>query len=151
MKTPEYTCYYCEPCGLEFCTTESHTRYCPDCKSDNIYISELTDYINEEDFMPEYEHKCTDEQCAHEWEATYSIKVDPPKICPKCGKETAKRLISLGGKGVVELTGQDLTDKLKSDANKLKRDAAKSEKIYSNLLGEGKYHEMQTSMDRRGK
>lgn len=45
----EYTCYYCDMCGLEFCTAENCTRYCPDCKSDNIYISELTDYINEED------------------------------------------------------------------------------------------------------
>lgn len=101
--------------------------------------------------MPEYEHKCTDEQCGHEWEDTYSIHVDPPKICPKCGKETAKRLISLGAKGVVELTGQDLVDKLKSDANNLKRDAAQKEKVYANLLGESKYHQLQTAMDRRGK
>jgi putative FmdB family regulatory protein len=101
--------------------------------------------------MPTYEHKCTDEQCSHEWEDTYSINTDPPKICPKCEKETAKRLISLGGRGVVELTGQELVDKLKSDANNIKREAAKSEKVYSNLLGESKYNQIQTAMDKRRK
>ena len=97
--------------------------------------------------MPDYEHECT--ACQHQWEDTYSIKVDPPKICPKCGLETAKRLISLNGKGVVELTGQDLVDKCKADAKIIKKDAANSEKIYSNLLGNDKYQALQTKMDQR--
>jgi putative FmdB family regulatory protein len=97
--------------------------------------------------MPDYEHLC--ETCKHEWEDTYSIKQDPPKFCPSCGAESVKRLISLGGKGVVELYGQDLIAKVKGDAQQLKKDAAKSEKIYSNLLGEGKYNDLQTRLDRR--
>lgn len=101
--------------------------------------------------MPEYEHKCTDEKCGHEWEDTYSIKTDPPKVCPKCNQETAKRLISSGPRGVVELTGQDLVDKIRADANAIKKDAAKKEKVYANLLGEQKYHQLQTAMDRRGR
>lgn len=101
--------------------------------------------------MPEYEHQCTNEECKHEWEDTYSIKVDPPTECPKCHQQTAKRLISLGARGVVELYGQDLVDKLKGDAQVLKRDAAKNDKVYANLLGEDKYHAMQTKMDRRNR
>lgn len=101
--------------------------------------------------MPEYEHKCTDEKCGHEWEATYSIKADPPKVCPKCNQETAKRLISLGAKGVVELAGQELVDYLKSDAKKIQREASKDAKKYANLIGEDRYHQIQTQMDRRRK
>ena len=101
--------------------------------------------------MPEYEHECQNENCKHEWDDTYSILADPPKLCPKCGLETAKRVISLGGKGIVELSGQDLVDKVKADAKQLQRDASKDSKIYANLLGEDRYHKMQTQLDRRGR
>jgi putative FmdB family regulatory protein len=97
--------------------------------------------------MPCYEHIC--ESCSHEWEETYSIKNDPPKTCPNCAAETVKRLISLGGKGVVELYGQDLVDKVKDDTRKLKEDMKKSDKLYASMLGEDKYHQLQTQMDRR--
>lgn len=98
--------------------------------------------------MPTYEHLCT--ACNHEWEDEYSIKADPPKNCPSCNAEAVKRLISGGsGRGVVELSGNELVEKVKSDAQALKREAAKSEKVYSNLLGEQKYHDMQTRIDRQ--
>jgi putative FmdB family regulatory protein len=45
--------------------------------------------------MPTYEYQC--QSCKHGWEEDQSIKEDPIKICPECKKETAKRLISLGG------------------------------------------------------
>ena len=99
--------------------------------------------------MPDYEHICENVECKHEWEATYSIKVDPPKNCPKCNQETAKRLISLNGKGVVELTGSDYVDKVKSDAKQLQRDASKNEKLYANMLGENKYNGLQSRLDRQ--
>jgi putative FmdB family regulatory protein len=44
--------------------------------------------------MPKYTYKCTDKDCEFEWEAEHSIKDDPIKICKKCEKETAKRMIS---------------------------------------------------------
>lgn len=97
--------------------------------------------------MPEYEHRC--DTCQHEWEDTYSIKAEPPKACPSCKAETVTRLISLGGKGVVQLTGQDLVDKVKADAQTLKKDAAAKEKVYANLLGEDRYHQLQTKMDKQ--
>lgn len=99
--------------------------------------------------MPTYEHRCNNKECNNEWEDVYSIAKDPPKTCPKCNQETAERVISLGGKGVVELVGQELVDKLKSDAQVLKRNAAKNEKVYANLLGETKYQDLQTRMDKQ--
>lgn len=98
--------------------------------------------------MPSYDHLCN--TCQHEWEEEYSIKADPPKACPKCAAETVQRLISGGsGRGVVELTGHDLIDKVKADAQALKKEAAKSEKVYANLLGEQKYQDLQVRLDRQ--
>lgn len=97
--------------------------------------------------MPTYEHRC--DTCTHEWEAEYSIKVDPPKQCPKCQAETVTRLISGAPKGVVELYGQELVDKIKADAQKEKAKAAKDEKVYANLLGEDRYQSLQKQMDQR--
>jgi len=97
--------------------------------------------------MPTYEHRC--DTCKHEWEESYSIKADPPKQCPECKAETVTRLISGTAKGVVELYGQDLIDKVKSDAQKIKAEAAKDEKVYANLLGEDKYQSLQKQMDQR--
>jgi putative FmdB family regulatory protein len=91
--------------------------------------------------MPTYIHKCTDEECNHEWDDFYSITEDPPKTCPKCGKETAKRLIYGGsGKGVVVLTGRELTNKIKQDARNMLKQSQKDENIIANIVGEEKYH-----------
>jgi len=98
--------------------------------------------------MPIYDHKCTNEECNYEWEDSYSLKVDPPKICPKCNKDTAQRLITCMSKGKVELYGQDLISKIKGDAQQLKKDMKKSEKIYSNMLGEDKYENLQRQIDK---
>jgi len=88
----------------------------------------------------------------NEFEEEHSIKIKL-ELCPHCqleGKETSiKRLINFQGGGVVELYGQDLVDKVKADASKLKRDAAKNEKIYSNLLGESRYNDLQSRIDKQ--
>jgi putative FmdB family regulatory protein len=47
--------------------------------------------------MPIYEYYCQNKECKHEWEDEASIISEPLKICPVCGKETAKRLVSGGG------------------------------------------------------
>jgi putative FmdB family regulatory protein len=101
--------------------------------------------------MAIYDHECQNPECKHEWEDTYSIKADPPKVCPKCNQETAKRVISLNGKGVVELTGNDLVEKIKSDGKQLAKNAYNSEKLYSNLLGESDYNKIQTRLDNQNR
>jgi putative FmdB family regulatory protein len=99
--------------------------------------------------MPNYEHQCQNIECCYEWEEEYSIKADPPDTCPKCGLKTVKRLISLGGKGVVELTGRDLIEKCKADAQQMKKDIYNSEKLYSNMLGEAHYEKLQQRIDKQ--
>lgn len=99
--------------------------------------------------MPTYEHLCN--SCQFEWEDNYSIKSDPPKVCPECQAQTVIRLISLGSRGVVELTGHELVAKTKEDIVKLKAEMHSNTKVYSNLLGEEKYHNLQTRLDRQKK
>ena len=49
--------------------------------------------------MPTYEYACT--SCGNGWEEIQKISEDPLKVCPKCGQETAKRMIS-GGDAATE-------------------------------------------------
>ncbi len=44
--------------------------------------------------MPTYEYACTD--CGNEWEEIQKIVEPALEDCPKCGKKTAKRLITGG-------------------------------------------------------
>ncbi|HWZ22489.1 MAG TPA: zinc ribbon domain-containing protein [Cytophagaceae bacterium] len=100
--------------------------------------------------MPTYEHICLNESCKNEWEDFYSIMADPPKVCPKCNQETAKRMVSGGsGKGVVELTGQELTDKMKQDVKDIKSRAGRDEKYLANLIGEDRAHKKLLDLQRR--
>lgn len=100
--------------------------------------------------MPTYEFKCNQIECNHEWELTQSIKAPDPDICPKCQvKGNITHLISGGsGKGIVELTGRDLINKTKEDAAKYKKELYSSEAVYANAVGESKYHDIQSSMDK---
>ena len=45
--------------------------------------------------MPTYEYIC--KACAHEFEEFQSIKADPIRVCPNCGKKKADRKSSMGG------------------------------------------------------
>ena len=97
--------------------------------------------------MPTYLYLC---EKHGEFEEFHSITIKL-EYCPQCkndGKnEPVERLISLNSKGIVELYGNELTDKIKADARQLKKDAAKDEKVYSNLLGEEKYQTLQVKLD----
>ncbi len=44
--------------------------------------------------MPTYEYACRD--CGHAFEEIHKISDPPIATCPKCGKDTAQRLISQG-------------------------------------------------------
>lgn len=45
--------------------------------------------------MPTYEYRC--KTCEHAWEEFQSIKSEPSRKCPECGKLKAERIISAGG------------------------------------------------------
>jgi putative FmdB family regulatory protein len=44
--------------------------------------------------MPTYEYEC--DACHHAWERFQSIKAEPERVCPKCGKRKARRKIGVG-------------------------------------------------------
>jgi len=46
--------------------------------------------------MPTYEYECANPKCRHRWDLFQSIKADPERDCPKCGRRTATRLIGIG-------------------------------------------------------
>ncbi len=43
-----------------------------------------------------YEYEC--QECGHTWEEEQKISEEPRKECPRCKKQSAKRLVS-GGTG----------------------------------------------------
>ena len=63
--------------------------------------------------MPTYEYEC--KSCGHTFEAFQSMRDEPLKACPECGKDV-RRLI-FGGTGVIfKGSGFYVTDKGKSPA-----------------------------------
>jgi hypothetical protein len=103
--------------------------------------------------MPTYEFRHDLEGCKYEWEEFLSMSAPNPTHCTKCGVEgNIIKLISGGsGRGIVELQGQELLDKCKADAKQLKKDAAKNENVYANLLGDDHYQALQTRIDNQKK
>ena len=72
--------------------------------------------------MPTYDYNC--KKCDHVWEEFQSIKADPIKKCPACGKNQAQRLIS-GGGGILFKGGGFYETDYRSDSYKK---AAKADK-----------------------
>lgn len=104
--------------------------------------------------MPTYLYLC--ETTNEEFEEFHSISsvLDDCPLCKEAGRQPhkPKRLIAGGsGRGIVELTGYELEAKIKSDGEKLKRQAMQSENTLANLVGEGRYHsnELDRSRSRR--
>jgi len=103
--------------------------------------------------MPEYLYLC--EVSNEEFETEHSIKIELEE-CLVCKKKELpthkpKRLIAGKTLGVVDYTGHELMQKTKEDAAKLKKEVYGSEKGYSSVIGEQRYHDIQTRMDRRNK
>ncbi len=58
--------------------------------------------------MPTYDYVC--DACKHEFELFQSIKEDPKKQCPSCGKKKLRRLIGPGAAIVFKGSGFYATD-----------------------------------------
>lgn len=88
--------------------------------------------------MAVYEHKC--DACNHEFELEYSIKADPPKVCPQCGKEEVRRMIS-SGMSRMELSPTEFIERLPEDKRKLMKEIGGNESRFANLVGESSYND----------
>ena len=76
--------------------------------------------------MPTYDYKCA--ACDHAWELFQSIKAEPEKKCPSCGKKKAKRLIGTGAGLIFKGSGFYITDyRSKSYSDAAKADKSSSE------------------------
>ena len=71
--------------------------------------------------MPTYEYNC--EKCGYRFEKLQSITANSLRKCPKCGKQSLKRLIGTGAGVIFKGSGFYATD-YRSDSYK---QAAKSE------------------------
>lgn len=65
--------------------------------------------------MPTYEYFCP--KCGHEMEAFQSMKDDPLKKCPACGKPSLKRKVGGGAGLIFKGSGFYITDYKKSSSS----------------------------------
>jgi len=73
--------------------------------------------------MPTYEYACR--ACGHEFEQFQSIKADPVRTCPACGKRKVERKIGIGGAVIFKGGGFYETDYRSADYEQAKKaDAA---------------------------
>lgn len=83
--------------------------------------------------MPTYDYRC--KACQHEWELFQSIKANPIKKCPDCGKLKAERIIGAGAGIIFKGSGFYETD-YRSDS--YKKAAAADKKAQESSSGESK-------------
>jgi len=72
--------------------------------------------------MPTYDYECP--KCQHTWELFQPITAKPVRKCPKCGKQSARRVIGPGAAILFKGSGFYLTD-YRSDSYKKAAEADK--------------------------
>lgn len=68
--------------------------------------------------MPTYEYACP--KCGHQFEQFQSMRDEPLKKCPKCGKTGLKRLVGGGAGLIFKGTGFYITDYKKKSGGETK-------------------------------
>jgi putative FmdB family regulatory protein len=94
--------------------------------------------------MPTYDYRC--KSCEHEWELFQSIKADPIKKCPSCGKQKAQRVIGAGAGIIFRGSGFYETD-YRSDS--YKKAAAADKKSQEGSSSESKASESKGSSEKK--
>ena len=95
--------------------------------------------------MPTYDYVC--DACDHKFELFQSIKADPEKKCPQCGKRKLRRLIGAGAAIVFKGSGFYQTD-YRSESYKKRAEADKpagESKSGESKSGESKSGESKSS------
>jgi len=65
--------------------------------------------------MPTYDYKC--DNCKNTFELFQSIKEDPITLCPECGHNTLKKMISMPAGLIFKGSGFYLTDYAKKNSS----------------------------------
>ena len=99
--------------------------------------------------MPTYDYECA--ACDHKWELFQSIKANPIRKCPDCGKLKAKRMIGPGAGIIFKGSGFYQTD-YRSDSYKKaaaadKKSQEKKESKSDTKKTESKKSETKSSSD----
>lgn len=74
--------------------------------------------------MPTYEYACP--KCGHQFEQFQSMRDEPLKKCPKCGKTGVKRLIGGGAGLIFKGSGFYITDYKKKSGGESKSSSGDS-------------------------
>jgi putative FmdB family regulatory protein len=87
--------------------------------------------------MPTYEYACS--KCGHGFEQFQSMRDDPLKKCPKCGKPALKRLLGTGAGLIFKGSGFYITDyKNKSGGSDSKASEASKSSASKSASGDKK-------------
>ena len=103
--------------------------------------------------MPTYEYFCGNSECIGEFEQYHSITIKL-ETCPHCqeagrGEQPIKRLVSGGmGRGIVQLTGKEYTDKIAADGIKMRNEIYSDSNKLANIVGEEKFHQNELRRNR---
>jgi putative FmdB family regulatory protein len=76
--------------------------------------------------MPTYDYRCR--KCGHEFELFQAITAKPAKRCPKCGRNTAERMIGIGAGVIFKGSGFYETDYKRSAAGRPACEAGSGDK-----------------------
>ena len=90
--------------------------------------------------MPTYEYAC--QKCGHQFEQFQSMRDEPLKKCPKCGKTGVKRLLGTGAGLIFKGSGFYITDYKNKGSGKKEGGESKGGESKS---GESKPSETKTS------
>ncbi|MBM80170.1 MAG: FmdB family transcriptional regulator [Planctomycetaceae bacterium] len=99
--------------------------------------------------MPTYDYECR--ECGHEWELFQSIKANPIRKCPDCGKLKAKRVIGPGagiifkGSGFYETDYRSSSYKKGAEADKKAKESASKKSESSSSKSESSSSKSESS------
>jgi putative FmdB family regulatory protein len=98
--------------------------------------------------MPTYDYHC--DACEHEFELFQSIKAEPEKKCPACGKKKLRRLIGPGAAIVFKGSGFYKTD-YRSESYKKAAAADKPSSTSSSSAGKDSGSSASSTKSKEGK
>ena|SRR5260221_325696 len=101
--------------------------------------------------MPTYIYKCAINDVEFEEFHSIMTKLEECPICKdkQLPSHAPTRLIAGGsGRGIMG-DGDDYVNKVKTDTQRLNKEVYSNSNTYANILGENRYNDLQTKLDRK--